>query len=72
MASAPQIDAALFTERAALLTASALLDLSASLHAKVPRSLPTPSGLLRALAGAVPWQLGYCQSWGQQQCLPIH
>ena len=33
---------------------AALLDLSASLHAKVPRSLPTPSGLLRALAGAVP------------------
>lgn len=24
------------------------------------------------LAGAVPWQLGYCQSWGHQQCLPIH
>lgn len=33
---------------------AALLDLSASLHAKVPRSLPTPSGLLRTLAGAVP------------------
>ncbi|XP_051665847.1 class A basic helix-loop-helix protein 9 [Manacus candei] len=24
------------------------------------------------LAGAIPWQLGYCQSWGHQQCLPIH
>ncbi|XP_026717693.1 class A basic helix-loop-helix protein 9 [Athene cunicularia] len=24
------------------------------------------------LAGAVPWQLGYCQSWGHHQCLPIH
>ncbi|KAM7088815.1 class A basic helix-loop-helix protein 9 [Ciconia maguari] len=24
------------------------------------------------VAGAVPWQLGYCQSWGHQQCLPIH
>ncbi|XP_010191167.1 PREDICTED: class A basic helix-loop-helix protein 9 [Mesitornis unicolor] len=24
------------------------------------------------LAGAVPLQLGYCQSWGHQQCLPIH
>ncbi|XP_027661957.1 class A basic helix-loop-helix protein 9 [Falco biarmicus] len=24
------------------------------------------------LAGAVPWQVGYCQSWGHQQCLPIH
>ncbi|XP_054022614.1 class A basic helix-loop-helix protein 9 [Dryobates pubescens] len=24
------------------------------------------------LADAVPWQLGYCQGWGQQQCLPIH
>ncbi|KAM6403089.1 class A basic helix-loop-helix protein 9 [Rhynochetos jubatus] len=25
------------------------------------------------LARAVPWQLGYCQSWGHQQCLlPIH
>ncbi|XP_064022185.1 class A basic helix-loop-helix protein 9 [Pogoniulus pusillus] len=24
------------------------------------------------LAGAVLWQLGYRQSWGHQQCLPIH
>ncbi|XP_075576421.1 class A basic helix-loop-helix protein 9 [Pelecanus crispus] len=24
------------------------------------------------LARAVPWQLGCCQSWGHQQCLPIH
>ncbi|KAM8991249.1 class A basic helix-loop-helix protein 9 [Ara ararauna] len=24
------------------------------------------------LSGAIPWQLGYCQSWGHQQCLPIH
>ncbi|XP_029885079.1 class A basic helix-loop-helix protein 9 [Aquila chrysaetos chrysaetos] len=24
------------------------------------------------LTGTVPWQLGYCQSWGHQQCLPIH
>ncbi|KAM6296450.1 class A basic helix-loop-helix protein 9 [Aegotheles albertisi] len=24
------------------------------------------------LAGAVPWQLSYCQSWGHQQCHPIH
>ncbi|XP_050765183.1 class A basic helix-loop-helix protein 9 [Gymnogyps californianus] len=31
------------------------------------------TGSLRdPLAGAVPWQLGYCQSWGHQQCLPIH
>lgn len=29
-------------------------------------SLPEP------LAGAVPWQLGCCQSWGHQQCPPIH
>lgn len=28
--------------------------------------------LQEPLAGAVPWQLGYCQGWGQQQCLPIH
>lgn len=25
-----------------------------------------------ALVGAVPWQLGYCQSWEHQQCLPTH
>ncbi|XP_010171915.2 class A basic helix-loop-helix protein 9, partial [Antrostomus carolinensis] len=31
------------------------------------------TGSLRdPLAGTVPWQLGYCQSWGHQQCLPIH
>ncbi|KAM9218285.1 class A basic helix-loop-helix protein 9 [Leptosomus discolor] len=24
------------------------------------------------LASAVPWPLGYCQSWGHRQCLPIH
>ncbi|KAM6118282.1 class A basic helix-loop-helix protein 9 [Phoenicopterus ruber ruber] len=24
------------------------------------------------VAGVVPWQLGYGQSWGHQQCLPIH
>ncbi|XP_010152035.1 PREDICTED: class A basic helix-loop-helix protein 9 [Eurypyga helias] len=24
------------------------------------------------LAGVVSWQLGCCQSWGHQQCLPIH
>ncbi|XP_014808490.1 PREDICTED: class A basic helix-loop-helix protein 9 [Calidris pugnax] len=28
--------------------------------------------LREPLAGAVPWQLGYCQSWGHQQRLPIH
>uniref|UniRef100_A0A8C3EC00 Uncharacterized protein n=1 Tax=Corvus moneduloides TaxID=1196302 RepID=A0A8C3EC00_CORMO len=28
--------------------------------------------LQEPLAGAVPWQLGYCQGWGHQQCLPIH
>ncbi|XP_005525991.1 PREDICTED: class A basic helix-loop-helix protein 9 [Pseudopodoces humilis] len=39
---------------------------------------PAPRGqqrftgsLQEPLAGAVPWQLGYCQGWGQQQCLPI-
>ena len=31
---------------------AALLDLSATLHAKAPRTLPTPSGFLRALARA--------------------
>ncbi|XP_076211064.1 class A basic helix-loop-helix protein 9 [Aptenodytes patagonicus] len=30
------------------------------------------SSLQDPLARAVPWQLGYCQSWGHQQCLPIH
>ncbi|XP_075296674.1 class A basic helix-loop-helix protein 9 [Opisthocomus hoazin] len=31
------------------------------------------TGSLRdPLPGAVPWPLGYCQSWGHQQCLPIH
>ncbi|XP_068272107.1 class A basic helix-loop-helix protein 9 [Nyctibius grandis] len=30
------------------------------------------ASLREPLAGAVPWQLGYCQSWGRQQCLPIH
>lgn len=28
--------------------------------------------LQEPLAGTVAWQLGYCQSWGHQQCLPIH
>ncbi|XP_057227955.1 class A basic helix-loop-helix protein 9 [Malurus melanocephalus] len=28
--------------------------------------------LQEPLAGAVPWQLGYCQGWGHQQRLPIH
>ncbi|KAF8892539.1 hypothetical protein BD779DRAFT_1509560 [Infundibulicybe gibba] len=32
--------------------AAVLLDISATLHSKVPRSLPTPSGLLRALGRA--------------------
>ncbi|XP_009632205.1 class A basic helix-loop-helix protein 9 [Egretta garzetta] len=31
-----------------------------------------PGSLQDPLSGAVPWQLGYCQSWGHQQCLPIH
>ncbi|XP_053940613.1 class A basic helix-loop-helix protein 9 [Cuculus canorus] len=31
------------------------------------------TGSLRdPLFGAVPWQLGYCQSWEHQQCFPIH
>ncbi|KAM6242547.1 class A basic helix-loop-helix protein 9 [Porphyrio hochstetteri] len=31
------------------------------------------TGSLRdPLAGAIHWQLGYCQSWGHQQCPPIH
>ncbi|KAL2297391.1 hypothetical protein Nmel_016692 [Mimus melanotis] len=28
--------------------------------------------LQEPLPGVVPWQLGYCQGWGHQQCLPIH
>lgn len=28
-------------------------------------------GLQEPLAGAVPWQLGYCQGWGHQQRLPM-
>lgn len=31
-----------------------------------------PGSLQDPLSGAVPWQLGYCQSWGHQQRLPIH
>lgn len=34
--------------------AAVFLDLSATLHSKVPESLPTPAGWLRALARAVP------------------
>ncbi|XP_069730468.1 class A basic helix-loop-helix protein 9 [Phaenicophaeus curvirostris] len=30
------------------------------------------SSLRDPLAGAVSWQLGYCQSWGHQQHFPIH
>ncbi|KAM6110767.1 class A basic helix-loop-helix protein 9 [Pterocles gutturalis] len=31
-----------------------------------------PGSLRDPLPVVVPWQLGYCQSWGHQQCLPIH
>ncbi|KAM6049026.1 class A basic helix-loop-helix protein 9 [Chlamydotis macqueenii] len=31
-----------------------------------------PGSLRDTLAGPVPWQLGYWQSWGHHQCLPTH
>ncbi|XP_051492047.1 class A basic helix-loop-helix protein 9 [Apus apus] len=36
------------------------------------RGQQRPVSLQDPLAEAVPWQLGYCQSWGHQQCHPIH
>ena len=37
---------------------AALLDLSATVHAKVPKPLPTPSSVLRSLAGMTPQRSG--------------
>ncbi|XP_074016957.1 class A basic helix-loop-helix protein 9 [Numenius arquata] len=41
-------------------------------HPRLPGQQRYTDSLREPLAGAVPWQLGYCQSWGHQQCLPIH
>ncbi|XP_061868031.1 class A basic helix-loop-helix protein 9 [Colius striatus] len=43
-----------------------LLGLRGACQQRYPGSLHDP------LPGVVPWQLGYCQSWGHQQCFPIH
>lgn len=37
---------------------AALLDLSASIHSNAPSSIPTPSGVLRALGSAFPQNQG--------------
>ncbi|XP_008493395.2 class A basic helix-loop-helix protein 9 [Calypte anna] len=37
-----------------------------------PRGQQRYTSLRDPLPGAIPWQLGYCQSWGHQQCHPIH
>lgn len=37
-----------------------------------PRLQRAPGSLREPPAGAVPWQLGHCQGWGHQQCLPTH